>query len=201
MSTKHAVLGLISFGPQSGYTMKHELEEGGLQWIWDLSYGSIYPKLESLSADGLIKPVEVQATGRERTTYELTARGWAEMDRWLAEPSEYPLPLRDELLLRLLFWGTVRPDDRATLREQLLARRRMCDGLLARLLAPRNPCSAADEYHSILERYAQLRLKAELAWIDEAVSQLDGPPREPLQDPYGLFERARQRRAAAEQEG
>lgn len=201
MSTKHAILGLVSFGPQSGYTMKHELEEGGTQWIWDLSYGSIYPKLESLTAEGLITPVEVQSTGRERTMYELTARGWAEMDRWLGQPSEYPFPVRDELLLRLLFWGTVRPDDRATLKEQLLARRRLCEALLARLLSPRNPGSAADEYHGILERYAELRLKAELAWIDEAVAQLDGPPQPPIQDPYGMFQRARERRSAAEQEG
>lgn len=197
MSTRHAILGLISFGPQSGYTIKQELEDGGTQWIWDLSYGSIYPRLESLAAEGLIKPVEVQTVGRERTTYELTAAGWAELDRWIGERPEYPVPVRDELLLRLLFWGTTRPDDRESLKRHMLDRKAVCQGLLTRLLGPRPPEGAADEFHMILERYAEVRLQAEMAWIEETVASLDGAPRAPLQDPHGLFERARERRAAA----
>ncbi|HLN64059.1 MAG TPA: PadR family transcriptional regulator [Symbiobacteriaceae bacterium] len=198
MSTKHAILGVFSWGPGSGYNVKGEMEKGGLGWIWELSYGSIYPKLEAMAAEGLIAPVETQTEGRERTTYDLTAKGWREMDRWLCELPEFPLPLKDELLLRILFWGAVRPEDRETLIKHLEARKAFCEAMLAKLRQPMGYENAADEYHMYLGSYAEHRLYAEIAWADSTIYRLKGPAQPPFHDPRNVFERARQRRAATE---
>jgi PadR family transcriptional regulator, regulatory protein AphA len=64
MSTKHAILGTFAWGPRSGYGIKTEFERGGIGFIWELSFGSIYPRLETLMAEGQIRPVEVQEGGR-----------------------------------------------------------------------------------------------------------------------------------------
>jgi DNA-binding PadR family transcriptional regulator len=201
MSTKHAILGVISFGPASGYAIKTEIEKGGLSWIWELSYGSIYPYLERLAAEGLISPIETRTEGRERKVYELTGEGWDELKRWLKEPSAYPVPLRDDLLLRMLFWGTVAPDDRATLIKHLKDRAAASRALLDRLDAPWNGVSASDEYHGLLESYARTWLTADLAWVNEAIAGLEGPPQPPRHDPAGLFERAKERRRSTAQAG
>lgn len=198
MSTKHAILGVFSWGPGSGYAVKNEMEKGGLGWIWELSYGSIYPKLESMAAEGLVAPVETQTEGRERTTYDMTAKGWREMDRWLCEQPEFPVPLKDELLLRMLFWGAVRPDDRETLIKHLQARKAFAEEMLAKLREFATNEGATDEYQTYLGSYAEHRLYAEIAWADSVIFRLKGPAQKPYRDPYNVFERARERRAEAE---
>jgi PadR family transcriptional regulator, regulatory protein AphA len=195
MSTKHAILGVFSWGPGSGYNVKHELENGGLRWLWELSYGSIYPKLEAMATERLVEPVETQTGGRERTTYAMTAKGYAEMDRWLCEDPDFPLPMKDELLLRMLFWGSVRPDDRETLIDHLQARKAFWEQLLELQKRER---LATDEYQGYLGRYAQFRAQAEIAWVEETIAGLQGPAQPPVNDTYGVLATARKRRAEVE---
>ncbi|HWI63586.1 MAG TPA: helix-turn-helix transcriptional regulator [Symbiobacteriaceae bacterium] len=197
MSTKHAILGIMTWGPKSGYDIKCEYETGGIQWIWRLGFGTIYPRLETLVAEGMIRPVETRTEGRERTAYDLTARGWEELDRWLETEPAYPLPLEDELLLRMFFWGTVRPDDRETLIGHLQRRRAIGLAMMERLRQSPEHSGAADEYMCMLESYARHRLEGELRWLDESIAQLEGPAQPPRQDPHGLFAGARARKEAA----
>lgn len=198
MSLDHAILGVISLYPCSGYDVKRELEQGGAGYIWSISFGSIYPRLRSLMKEGFIDEIEVKTEGRMRRTYELTAKGWQELAAWLDRSSEYPLPLRDELLLKMGFWGTAKPEDRGTLVRHLKVRRLESEQLERRLAEwARNGTSAIDEYGALILDYARIRLEAELSWIDAAVRQLQGPPQPPLQDPTGLFTRTQERRRAA----
>ncbi len=197
VSAKEALLGVISFSPQSGYSIKAEMESGGVSYIWDLSFGSIYPRLKDLEREGLITAVEVRDEGRVRTVYDLTHQGWSSLRRWLAEKPSYPLPLRDELLLRMLFWGTARPDDRQTLIGHLRDRAAKTRELLDRLRTPLDENGATDEFQGLIEEYARMRLKAELEWIDKTITQLQGAPRPPLRDPRGIFPKATERRHAA----
>ena len=77
-----AVLALLGERPMHGYEMIQELEErsGGL---WRPSAGSIYPTLQLLEDEGLIKGTE--SDGKRR--FELTAEG-----RERNESREGPLP-------------------------------------------------------------------------------------------------------------
>jgi PadR family transcriptional regulator AphA len=201
MSIDHAILGVISWYPASGYDIKMEFEHGGPGLVWGMSFGSIYPRLEKLEADGFIKTHEAKTEGRERKTYELTAKGWGELSRWLAKPSAYPLPWRDELLLKMGFWGTALPEDRSTSIQQLRVRQTRSRELLQHLTEwPQNGESAIDEYGMLVITYARMHLDADLAWIDTAIAQLEGPPQPPVQDPHGLFARSHERRTDASRE-
>jgi DNA-binding PadR family transcriptional regulator len=192
------ILGIISWYPCSGYDMRAELEHGGAGMLSALSFGSIYPRLRALEREGLIETRDESTGARPRKVHELTAAGWEALADWLAEPAEYPVPTRDELLLRMLFWGTGRAEDRGTLVEHLRARRVRSQELLELVVAwPHNGHSFIDEYAMLTLDYFRTRLETELAWIDRAIAQLEGPPLPPTQDPYRLAERQHDRRATA----
>ena len=197
MSNTHAILGVFSFGPGSGYSVKAELEQGGISWIWGVSYGSIYPKLEAFQDEGLITAVETRTEGRERTLYDLTAKGWEEMHRWLEQRTDFPIPIKDELLLKMFFWGCVRPEDRATLIRHLQERKAVAQQLLGRLNAPLEPHVSQDEFHEMMMDYARHRLSTEVAWCESTIAKLEGPAQPPTQDPRGMFRNAPARQAAA----
>ena len=197
MSTEHTILGVISFTPCSGYDMKVEFEKGGAGMLSALSFGSIYPRLKQLERDGLIKTLEVNTEGRRKKVYELTAKGWQELAQWLDQPSDPPFPIHDELLLKMLFWGPA-GQDREMLIEHLQARRRETRHLLHELREwQSNGFSFIDEYAALVFNYGEMRLEAELVWLEKAIAQLEEPPHPPLQDVHQLAQAQKARRAAA----
>jgi len=198
VSSKHAILGVVSLYPCSGYEIKVEFEHGGAGLLSGLNFGSIYPKLKQLEGDDLIVTRQASVGGRQKKVHELTGKGWQELSTWLAEPTEYPIPLRDDLLLKMMFWGAGRPEDRDTLIEHLQYRRDRSVALLADLERwAINGTSLVDEYALLILEYMRTRLEAELSWIDATIIQLAGPPRPPAQDPRGLVPCQRERRATA----
>jgi PadR family transcriptional regulator AphA len=198
LTADHVILGVISLYPCSGYDIKGELELGGAGLFSGLSFGSIYPRLKELERQGLIETYQANSGERKRKVHELTGAGWQALSEWLALPSEYPIPTRDELLLKMGFWGSARPEDRSTLIDHLELRREQSLELLGHLTQlPINGVSYISEYGMLLLEYMRARIEAELAWIDKAIVQLEEPPRPPVQDPRGLIAAQRERRAAA----
>jgi len=199
MSIDHIVLGLISLNPCSGYDMKLEFEQGGAGMLSALSFGSIYPRLKQLEQDGLITLVQANENGRRKKVYELTGSGWQELANWLDQPSAYPIPMRDDLLLKMLYWGAS-GQSRETLIEHLQVRRAESTDLLHYIRAWKtNGKSFVDEYTELVLNYIQVKLEAELGWIEGTIAQLEGEPRLPVQDLRWLsvLQKARRNRALA----
>jgi PadR family transcriptional regulator, regulatory protein AphA len=202
MSVDHIVLGLISLNPCSGYDMKLEFEQGGAGMLSALSFGSIYPRLKQLEQDGLIVAVQASENGRRKKIYELTARGWQELTAWLEQSTAYPIPMRDDLLLKMLYWGAA-GQDRETLIAHLQVRRAESGDLLRYIDEWKtNGKSFVDEYTGLVLNYIQVKLEAELKWIDATIAQLSGEPSLPLQDPRWLsvLQKARRNRALAKEQ-
>jgi PadR family transcriptional regulator, regulatory protein AphA len=197
MSITHIVLGLISLNPCSGYDMKMEFEQGGAGMLSALSFGSIYPHLKLLEQDGLIATVQANENGRRKKVYELTEQGWQELSNWLGQQPAYPIPMRDDLLLKMLFWGAT-GEDREKLITHLETRRTESNDLLRYLHEwQSNGKSFVDEYTELVLTYVQSTLDAELGWIEKTIEQLKGEPRLPSQDPRWLavLQKARRNRA------
>jgi PadR family transcriptional regulator AphA len=106
-TSRWMILGLLGDGPRSGYDIKREVEDAAAHF-WRESFGSIYPQLGRLEAEGLVRVRDEAAGGRRRRLYALTPRGRAALRRWLAEPVE-PDVLRLELLLKLHVGGAAPP--------------------------------------------------------------------------------------------
>ncbi len=105
MSLRHAVLGLLSEAPASGYDLM-KLFNATLSMVWPATQSQVYGELGKLTTAGM---VEVTAHGpRGRKEYAITDEGLTELRHWLTqvEPSG---PQRDDGLLRVFFLGIVTP--------------------------------------------------------------------------------------------
>ncbi|MFI6049852.1 PadR family transcriptional regulator [Streptomyces violascens] len=101
MSLRHAVLGLLTNRPASGYDLM-KLFETSLAHVWSATQSQVYGELGKLADGGL---VEVAAEGpRGRKEYAITEAGRSELHRWLTEV-EPVRTRRSDSLLRVFFLG------------------------------------------------------------------------------------------------
>ncbi|WP_062349231.1 PadR family transcriptional regulator [Herbidospora yilanensis] len=115
MSLRHALLGLLSEGPASGYDLL-KLFEKSLANVWPATQSQLYGELGRLADAGLIT---VQSEGaRGRKEYAVTDAGREELRHWLLNVKPTPIR-RYDMLLRVFFFGQISADDAiAYLREQ-----------------------------------------------------------------------------------
>lgn len=105
--TRFAVLGVLGFGPATGYEIRGILSRTTAHF-WRESYGQIYPTLETLQTEGCIELLRHEREGRESKRYRLLPAGREALEAWIREPGLQLRPGRNELLLKLFF--ARRPD-------------------------------------------------------------------------------------------
>lgn len=103
MNVKTLCLGFLSLRNASGYEIKKEVEEGLFSHFIDASFGSIYPALGQLSAEGCLTVEAKEQTGKpDKKVYAITERGREVLARSIAG-----LPAKDkyksEFLFQMLF--------------------------------------------------------------------------------------------------
>ncbi|MFG6193492.1 PadR family transcriptional regulator [Nonomuraea sp. JJY05] len=115
MSLRHAVLGLLSEEPASGYDLM-KMFDISLSNVWPATQSQLYAELGKLAEAGL---VDVSAEGpRGRKEYAITEAGLAELRHWITEV-EPTRVLRSDMLLRVFFLAQVSPEQaRGYLRHQ-----------------------------------------------------------------------------------
>ena len=102
MKLRHASLGLLSHGPQSGYDLSRAFASSVVNF-WHADQSQVYRTLDRLEADGAISTRVIAQTGRpDRRVHSLTPEGRAELDAWLASPLEPRLD-KDPILARIFF--------------------------------------------------------------------------------------------------
>ncbi|HET6503925.1 MAG TPA: PadR family transcriptional regulator [Amycolatopsis sp.] len=171
MSLKHAALGLLSFGPASGYDLLQSFK-GSLANVWPATQSQLYAELGKLADAGLVAVVSEGARGRKE--YALTEAGEAELKHWLTEV-EPTVVRRSDVLLRVFFLGVV---ERSQAKDFLQARAAESEAHEKELKAIadeiRDDTAELAVYGRIaLEwglRYAAMRRE----WAEWAVRQLDG---------------------------
>jgi len=100
--TRFAVLGILSYGPMSGYDIKKFYEQS-VAGFWSESYGQIYPILKRLAEEELTtRSVHKQKGKPDRHIYAITEKGREELQQWLVEPTDRHIG-RHETLLKLMF--------------------------------------------------------------------------------------------------
>ncbi|MEM9330943.1 MAG: PadR family transcriptional regulator [Pseudomonadota bacterium] len=84
MNTQSLILGILNFGDATGYEIKKQSSEGAFSFFVDISYGTIYPTLSRLEAEGLVAGrSETQSGKPDKKIYSITDRGRAEFIRLL----------------------------------------------------------------------------------------------------------------------
>jgi DNA-binding PadR family transcriptional regulator len=81
------LLAQLSERPMYPYEMANVLRERGKDQAVKINWGSLYTVVQNLEKHGFIEAVETAREGRqpERTTYQITEQGRAEVTDWLRE--------------------------------------------------------------------------------------------------------------------
>lgn len=104
MSLHHAILGILSVMPMTGYDLKTQAFDQSVAHFWQADQSQIYRSLSKMEEEGwLTYELEVQDGRPNRKIYRLTTAGRAELNRWLHK--EQPLPVNREAFLVQLFFG------------------------------------------------------------------------------------------------
>jgi DNA-binding PadR family transcriptional regulator len=170
-NTPYALLGLLSLEPMSGYDIRREFQET-MTYIWNESYGQIYPTLKRLRSHGLIAPVRKGEKGaRGRRAYAITRKGRALLRGWLALPPN-STPVRDEFLLKLFLsrfapTGT-RGDHLRRFRAEQRNKQAQLEAIRRIILAERRRHPDLKLWLIMLSHGVKI-CRAEISWCDKAL--------------------------------
>ena len=107
MSLKHALLGILTCRPMTGYEIK-QFFDSSVQHFWNAELSQIYPTLKGLEENAFVDMrVEAQENRPTRKIYAITEAGREEFTRWVRAP-QAPADLRDPFLIKV-FFGTEVP--------------------------------------------------------------------------------------------
>lgn len=106
MSLRHGLLGLINNKPRTGYDL-NKFFQVPLQHFWTVQTSQIYKELSELEKRGMLgSEIVVQTSSPNRKVYHITESGRAELLRWLADASTFPvLEAKDPFMLKFFFAG------------------------------------------------------------------------------------------------
>jgi DNA-binding PadR family transcriptional regulator len=179
--TATVILGMLAARPRSGYDIK-QLVDKSTRFFWAASYGQIYPELKRLQQAGLVKGKDASQGNRQRTVYELTAKGRRALREWFEKPTEI-LEMRDEGLLKLFFAGVVEGGRAPEVIRERGARSAEIAAQLREIEALLEAQSGADSTYIPDAPYAVLRFGIEMnewvaQWCESAAADLekDGVP-------------------------
>ena len=174
-TSRYAILGMLSLGPQSGYDIK-KLVERSIAHFWNESFGQIYPILRRLETDGLaVRRSERQDGKPDRQVYSLTPKGLAELQQWLVLPARQE-GFRSELLLKLFLGGRVPVEESIRQVQQFKARQAQLLRTYAdveRRLRREHARHPDLPYWLMTLRYGHRRAAPLVRWSDETLRALE----------------------------
>ena len=173
-TTRLLVLGMLAErGPMHGHQLRRQAELVNIEAWGGVRVGALYGALHRMEAEGLIEPLRSEQPGRfpARTIYAITDEGRTELgvlqDRALQEAHLDPDPF-DVALMTLDL-----PQDEVL---RLTAQRRIAlTAKLDELVTERERLEAAGVLPRnmyIVFRHGELRVRAELAALDEFIAVL-----------------------------
>jgi PadR family transcriptional regulator, regulatory protein AphA len=169
----YLVLILVGHGGAAPHDLVRMMRRGRIYWTAAESHYYAEPK--RLAKLGYLRSHKEPGRTRERTVYELTARGRAAVAAWLASPSGF-IRIQNEPAVRLL--GADLAADPADVRESLTAIR----GEIAEL--SRDLDEGEQEITTLPQRAPFLRMNHRLsrrilaafsAWLDEVEREVAPP--------------------------
>jgi DNA-binding PadR family transcriptional regulator len=166
MSVSLTLLGLLKREPSYGYDLKRAYDAYFARGK-PLSFGQVYTSLSRLSRDGLaVAGPPEPGDGPERKRYSITEAGAAEIDAWLATPTEPEPHLQPVLFARVTLALMLDCPADSYLDAQRVAHiRRMRE-----LTQLKGSGSLVDV---MLADYGLFHLEADLRWIDLTAARLN----------------------------
>jgi DNA-binding PadR family transcriptional regulator len=181
MSLPHILLGMLRYGPRSGYDLDKELKTV-IHYFWETDLSRIYRTLAELRDQGQVEfETVVQTESPNKKVYSITETGRAELQRWLAEPGKPQAEsARNPFLAQLHFSGAISVEaQRRVLERRLHALREEVVELEWRARAhklpvplPEDALSRGISRDTFSLEYGLSRYAFEIAWTENIVRVL-----------------------------
>jgi len=158
MRHRYLILGLLLETPMTGYTL-HQKMQTLVETITSTSYGTLYPLLHKLLADGEVSMEILPGRGRApKKQYRITPTGELALRQWLSAP--LTMDSHQDFLLRMYLAQYLTPHDL----KALIAQRRR---VLLMQIDQLGAAATATSGESMLQRYLISSYQTELAWLQQ----------------------------------
>lgn len=110
MNVRTLCLAILGCGDSTGYEIRKLVTDGHFSHFVDASFGSIYPALTRMEAEGLVNSREEQQEGKpNRKVYSITEAGREEFLIALSKPAQKDI-FKSEFLLLAMCAELMRPE-------------------------------------------------------------------------------------------
>jgi PadR family transcriptional regulator, regulatory protein AphA len=188
MSLRHAILGIVSAKPMTGYDLIKTFGNS-VAYTWAAGQAQIYPELHKMERAGFLKSRTAARGAGEKRVYAITPAGTKELRRWVSEPVSYPAE-RDALRLKTTYMEMASPADARRFffehidhykryLERLHVRLQVVNELSGPLLRARLAKEKPADHKAIIAwkalgvRGQIARAEAEIEWAHECLATLD----------------------------
>ncbi len=168
MDVKSIILGFLMQESMTGYELKKAFSIS-FSFFSGLSYGSIYPALRKMEAEGLITlEIKVQDGTPNRKVYTITEKGRGIFLSSVREP--FPLEMqRYNFLMHLFFFSHLSPEERIGLASEHL---KSIDRIKSAL------SDVASEVEKVADRYQLLCFRLGVRFLNDLSSNVSDTIRE-----------------------
>lgn len=168
MNVRTLCLGYLSLKEATGYDMKKDFEEGLFCHFMEASYGSIYPALGQLAAEGLVTVREEEQAGKpDRKVYAITPAGVTSLAKALAvSPAQDKF--KSEFLFIMLLQHYITPEQRVAAIETQLRHLRNDLGNIAQCRAEKGENQACE----FVMGYGEAILTAGVTFLEQKLQEI-----------------------------
>jgi DNA-binding PadR family transcriptional regulator len=167
-----ALLSLLAQRSMYPYEMAQTLRARGKEQSMKINWGSLYTVVQNLEKNGFIEAIGTVREGRqpERTTYQITAAGMAELRDWMRELLSVPEDEYDGFVAALSEGGILPPDE---VIEMLTVRADTLDKRNAQQEADLRKWSERLPRVLLVESEYQLAMrKAQATWVRGLITEI-----------------------------
>lgn len=182
MSLKHGLLGLLNYGPMTGYELNKAFRDS-LGFFWQAKTSQIYRELDAMERCGWLTSERIiQNEKPNKRVYSIADSGKEELKNWLSLPEADvadAMHVRSSFLMRVFFAGETSTEQSL---ELLRAYRNACLESIGRMSAAYSAISEyaaavgdgrRTDYWKIAALYGDGFFHAGLAWADKAIVILE----------------------------
>jgi PadR family transcriptional regulator, regulatory protein AphA len=180
MSLEYSLLGFLQYQPMTGYDLKKVLDES-TQFFWHAELSQIYPELKRLEQKGWIESESLPQEGKpDKKMYSITPVGRDELHTWLSDPVDEIPAIKNQVLLKLFFSGTLNKEDissqlRCQLEVQraLLKRFQQDTSQKIKSEAETGAMAGPAMMWEIVRRYGEAQAAMTVRWLEESLATIE----------------------------
>jgi PadR family transcriptional regulator, regulatory protein AphA len=177
MSLKYGILGLLNYGPTTGYDLDKTFKES-LNFFWQAQTSQIYRELNAMEKQGWItSEIIIQTDKPNKKLYSMTDAGRDELKRWLTFDSvEEDIRVRDPFLVKLFFSGELDAEKNI---ETMRVFQQCCEKELAEIQATIENCKqmknmgVAPVYWGMTAYFGRDYYQMCISWADNMMKEME----------------------------